>query len=241
MCTAGKSGLSATCRTFCLFILFFPHLVAGPIVRARGLPAASPAAQALELGPRPHGARSVRAGHGQEDGDRRPDGPVCRPGVRRPRGVPHGGPLARGDRLHDSDLLRLLRVQRPGPGHGSPARLPAGVEFRSAVPLGERGRVLAALAHVLGQLAARLPVLSAGRQPRRAEADVAEFANCDGAVRLVARGRVDVHRIRLGSRPVPGNPRFLPGGVRTVRNWSRLCDPRQERRRGSHSVSPWSA
>ena len=53
-------------------------------------------------------------------------------------------------------------------GHGPPARLQADAELQHAVPGGEHHRVLAALAHLAVDLAARLPVHPAGRQPRRA-------------------------------------------------------------------------
>ena len=66
-----------------------------------------------------------------------------------------------------ADLLRLLRLHRHGPRLGPPARLQARAELQHAVPGRQRRRVLAALAHLAVDLAARLPVHPAGRQPRR--------------------------------------------------------------------------
>ena len=65
------------------------------------------------------------------------------------------------------DLLRLLRLHRHGARLRAPARLQAGAELRHAVPVAEHRRVLAALAHLAVDLAARLPVHPARRQPRR--------------------------------------------------------------------------
>ena len=66
---------------FMLFILFFPHLVAGPIVRASDFLPSGRAPQALELAPRLFGRPPYSPGRGQKDRHRRSHGPVRRSGL----------------------------------------------------------------------------------------------------------------------------------------------------------------
>src|SRR3954451_19447993 len=97
-----------------VYLSFFPHLVAGPIVRAReflpqlaeprdprrvagssGLPPVAPGV-GEEAGGGQLGARADRAGAGEEAGDRRhPRAQRGRPGVRGPRRLHGPGPVAR--------------------------------------------------------------------------------------------------------------------------------------------------
>ncbi len=96
-----------------IYLSFFPHVVAGPIVRAR---------EFLPQLERPRDPRDVAVGAavvliavgpGQEGGDRRhARARGRRPGVRGPRGLCRAGRLAGGVRLRGPDLLRLLRLHR---------------------------------------------------------------------------------------------------------------------------------
>ena len=90
---------------FMLFITFFPHLVAGPIVRARDfLPQVRRPKHWDWMRTEP--GRSVLAdGPLQEDGHRRPNGLVRGPGGRRSGAVRLGGRLARDFGVRRADLL----------------------------------------------------------------------------------------------------------------------------------------
>ena len=137
----------------------------------------------------------------QEAGHRRPHGPVRRSGVRQPRRLfGRGAAWIAVARLRRADLLRFLRLHRHGPGDGPHAGLQAGAELQHALPVGQRGGVLAALAHLAVELAARLPVHPAGRQPRRRLPDVSGAADQPQSAdhhdpgRPVARGQLDLRR-----------------------------------------------
>ncbi len=153
---------------YALFVTFFPHLVAGPIVRPTQLvPQFEAPRQATRdqilwgLGaadPRP-----VREGR-----DRR-----CRPRERRRRGVRRARTgrlrrrLARHARLLGPDLLRLRRLLDGRDRRLAVPRLRAARQLPHAVRGDRLLRFLAALAHLALDLAARLPVRPARRQSRR--------------------------------------------------------------------------
>src|SRR5262249_12772601 len=118
----GQARAERSLPHFMLFILFFPHLVAGPVARARDfLPLVRRAPRRPPLGPPPctlllaaHAGRRAALPHGplQEAGGGRPHGPVRRPGVRRPCRLPQRRRLDRRPRLRAANLLRLLRLHR---------------------------------------------------------------------------------------------------------------------------------
>ena len=184
-----------TCSTSPLFIPFFPHLVAGPIVRARDFlpqirePTASSPRPALVIGLAPDLARAV-----QEGGvaDRWPS--VRRPGLRRPGG-PFGsrGAARRRARLRDADLLRLLGLHRHRHRLGAHPRA-ASCTRTSTRPTSPPNlqRVLAALAHLALDLAARLPVHPARRQSSASWNTYRNLLLTMMLGGLVARGRLEL-------------------------------------------------
>ena len=118
-CRTRSTSIAGSCRRparwsqFATFVLFFPQLVAGPIVRAQDLLPQLAELPALELeaataGPVPHRGRAV-----QEDRARRhPRAGAGRPRVRRPRALLGDRGARRRLRLRAADLPRLLGVLR---------------------------------------------------------------------------------------------------------------------------------
>ncbi len=153
---------------YLFYLSFFPQLVAGPDRPRAGLPAADPA--------EPHRGHEGDVRHGRLPD---PHGPVQkgdhlrlhlaqlrRPHLRRTAAllgirVPDGHL-----RLCPANLLRLLGLFGHGHRHGPPAGLPLPEELRRALPVGDDHRVLAAVAHLALDVAARLPLHFAGRQPQ---------------------------------------------------------------------------
>ena len=148
---------------------FFPHIVAGPIVRANEL---------LPQLRTPRDPRTVLAGPAiflivggivkktviADELARRVVDPVYSdPAAHSARRAD-----ARVLRLRRADLLRLLRLHGHGDRAGAAARLPAAAELQPALPRAVAPGLLAALAHDAVALAARLPLHPARRQPRRA-------------------------------------------------------------------------
>src|SRR5262249_11071367 len=74
--------------------------------------------------------------------------------------------------------------------------------------------VLAALAHLAVELAARLPVHSARWQPRWDLAHLSEPDDHDDARRTVARGELDVRRLGRPARTAAGRPSRNAGILR---------------------------
>ena len=163
-------GDVAVCREpldMALYMSFFPQLVAGPIVRAayflpqlaRPSTEPIPIAPALLLILR----RAVQEGrHRELSRDR-----AGRSGVRRADQLWRAGPAARDLWLRGADLLRFQRLQRHRDRAGGAARLPLSAQFQPALPRRAAARVLAALAHLAVELAARLSLQAARRQPAR--------------------------------------------------------------------------
>ena len=158
--------------------------------------------QALELGPRAGRGAALPAGAVQEAGHRRPHGPVRRPGLRRP-----GRATARRP-CWLAVLAYALQIYCDFSGYSDMALGSAHLlgyklahQLQHAVPRPQHRRVLAALAHLALDLAARLPVHPAGRQPRRPLADLPQPDDHDDAGRPVARGELDLRPLgRLHGR-----------------------------------------
>ena len=157
----------ASTLDFGVYVAFFPYLLAGPIARARDfLPQlASPRnPHTVDAGTRlhPHPRRPR-----QEAVDRRL--PLH---AHRQRRLPVAAVvLGLGDRLGDrgllgADLLRLQRVQRHRHRHLAAARVRAAGELQRPVHVPDDPGLLAPLAHHPLELAARLPVHPAGREPQ---------------------------------------------------------------------------
>ena len=162
----GKTPPARSLVDVMLLMSFFPHLVAGPIVRASDLLPQFDRVAAPD--PRDGGAGPAadRLGPVQEDGDRLRAGRAAGgPGVLRSvglRGARHrGGHL----RLCGADLLRLLGLFGHGHRAGGPAGLFLPAQFRPALPRRVPAAVLAALAHQPVQLAEGLSLRAAGGRP----------------------------------------------------------------------------
>ncbi len=150
------------------FISFFPHLVAGPIVRA---------ASFLPQLERPPDPNRVFVGLGVmlilwgvfkkavvanwlavEPG---------RQGLLRSGRLRRHRSARRHLRLRRADLLRLQRLQRHRHRRGGAARLSLPAQLQPALSGRDARRLLAPLAHVAVELAARLSLHPARRQPAR--------------------------------------------------------------------------
>ena len=198
-----------TLEKFAVYLSFFPHLVAGPIVRPSELipqfdtprdPRRVDTSRAFYLIAVGLFKKVVIANY------------LASNIVDEVFGAPsqHSSLeiLIGGLRLRGADLLRLLRLH----GHRDRDRAPARLQLPAELRLALRGHVvaglLAALAHDALALAARLPLHPARRQPRRRGDHVPQPDADDAARRALARRRVDVRR--LGRDP---RGRALRGAV----------------------------
>ena len=100
-------------------------------------------------------------------------------------------------------------------GPRPPARLQADASTSTCRTLATNvAGLLAALAHLALDLAARLPVHPAGRQPRRA-GELPQPDDHDDARRAVARGRVGLRPLGRCARPDARRPPAVPGLLRS--------------------------
>ena len=212
------------------FILFFPHLIAGPIVRARDF---------LPQIRRPKRWSWARFQLGVEYfllglfkkwlvADQL--AVYADPVFADPAGVRHAGQLAGPARLHLAGLLRHLRLLRHGPGTAHLLGYKLADELQHALPGHQRRRLLAALSHLAVHLAARLPVHSAGRQPRQQLADLPQPADHHDAGRPVARGELELRPLGRPARRLAVDQPFLPlllrGQAAPRRRACRACPAR---------------
>ena len=179
---------------FALYILLFPQLIAGPIVRWRDI-----AAQLAQPRPARRGLRrrraALRAGPGQEGADRqyarphRPTRSSALPGERtRRRRSP--GSASPATRCRSTSISPATRTWRSGSvrmfGFRIPRELQLPVHRAQSIT-----RVLAALAHLAVDLVPRLSVHPAGRQPARRAPRLRQPRHRVPAVRAVARRELD--------------------------------------------------
>ena len=203
-----RSAPAGSFLNYALFVTFFPHLVAGPIMRPTELvpqfeePRRANANQIffgfalLTLGLFQKvvlGRRLPRAGG--------------RGGLRRAWSGPgNARQLGRDARLRRPDLLRFRRLLDLGDRSRFVPRLRHARQF--PLPLWRRRlfRLLAALAHHSVELAARLSLHSPGRQPPRAGAHLCRADGDHAAGRPVARRQLDLRRLGRPPRPVSCRP-----------------------------------
>ncbi len=198
--TAARSSRStrSTSPSTCSF---FPHLVAGPLVRAAEF--AAPAAPAGPTRARIDATRAFRlivAGlfkkvvvsrYLASTGSSTTSSPT-RPPQRARDPVRHL-------RLHVPDLRRLLRLHRHRHRPRPAARHPLPAELRPPVPIAlEPAGVLAPLAHDAVAVAARLPLHLARRQPQRRAG--APTATCCSRCSSAASGTAPTGRSSCGAR-----------------------------------------
>ncbi len=201
----GRSKPIGSFLDFALFVTFFPQLVAGPIVRPTQLvPQFYTPKQAITA-TRCSGAwassslglfeKVVLADGGLASAadavfaDERP-GRRCRC-------------LARDARVLRTDLLRLRRLLDGCDRHGALPRLRAAGQLPHAVRGDRLLGLLASLAHVAVDVAARLPVHPARRQPRHRGAHLRQPDADDAARRPLARRELDLRGLGRPARPLP--------------------------------------
>ena len=175
---------------FAVFVAYFPHLVAGPILRATALlpQIAGPRRVTARAGARR--ALADRVGLLPEDLRRRQPGADSRRSVFAPDARPHGRQRpARHLRLRLPDLRRLRGLLEhrardvEADGDRADRELPVPVSRAHAAG------VLAPLAHQPLDLAARLSLHAARRQPGDGVADAAQPADHDAARRACGTAR----------------------------------------------------
>ena len=163
----GRSKPIESPLNYALFVTFFPHLVAGPIVRPTAARAAVLRAEAGEsrpdaVGPRPDDPGPLREGrHRRRRALERRGRGLRRAGTGRIRGC-----LARDARILRPDLLRLRRLLDHRDRRRAVPRLRAAGQLPHAVRGDRVLGFLAPLAHLAVHVAARLPVRAARRQSR---------------------------------------------------------------------------
>ena len=204
----------ASLAKFGAYLSFFPHLVAGPIVRGSELlpqleTPRDPRQRRHEPRLLPDRHRPVQEGRDRE----LPGDAHRRPGLRRPGPALVARDVDRRLRLRRADLRRLLRLHGHGHRHRAPARLQVPAELRQPVHRRLDPGLLAPLAHDALALAARLRLHPPRREPEGRAADLPEPDGDDADRRPLARRRVVVRDLgrpprRLArDRPVPARAR----------------------------------
>ena len=217
-----------------LYLSFFPHLVAGPIVRGGELLSADRQA----AGPRTRRLLSCRLSHlrgaVQEGGALElPRHDHRRSGVRRSR-----GPQLLGDprgrlRLRGADLRGLQRLHGHCDRHRAAARVRVPTELRPALHGAFAAGLLAPMAHDVVALVARLPLHPPGWVSKGQAPDLPQHLHHHAPRRAVARRGLELRR--LGRHPrASARSSGTRGGIA---GRSGDCRSRRTRREGG----PWSA
>ena len=199
-----------------VYLAFFPHLIAGPIVRGEEL---------IPQIRRPRDPRRIdvsRASFLIVGGLFKKmvissflASQIVDPVFGAPNA--HGGHRGPGRdlRVRDRDLRRLQRVQRHRDRRRAAARVRVPGELRPAVHGGLAAGLLAPVAHDAVAMVARLPLHPARRQPPRRGPHRRQHHDHDAARRAVARGRVDVRRVGRVPRDRPGDRAMADARVLT--------------------------
>jgi len=188
---------------YALYIAFFPQLLSGPIVRAAQFFAELGEWRPPNVDKVERGVREIVLGLVKKlvivdrvRTDRQ------RLFLRRRRASGCAGGVERRVRVHDTDLFRLLGLQRHRDRERASTRLRLSGQLRPPVPRSQHRRVLASLAHLALDLAARLSLHPARREPPRAAAHAAQPHADDAARGTLARRQLDVRRLGRVSRCV---------------------------------------
>ena len=222
-CTGGKIPAERSLPHFLLFILFFPHLVAGPIVRGRRLPAADRAGRSGGTG---CGCRSgvqlflLGLFKKMAIADRM--ALFCRPGVRRPGRSTAPAPC--GWRCSPTPS-RSTATSPATPTWPSGSAHLLGYkltqQLQHAVPGGERrassggGGTSRCRPGCATTCSSRSAAAAAARWR-----DVPQPDDHDGARRAVARGELELRRLGRAARPVLVVPPRVPAARRPARSRS---------------------
>jgi len=186
---------------YALFVAFFPHMVAGPIMRPTSLLPQVQQPRVISDYGISHGAYLILWGLFQkvvvaDNLSRLADAAFNGPPAKRAAGT------ARHLRLRPPDLLRLRRLLQPGTRPGANDGLPPHAEFPQPILRGQPERLLETLAHQPLHLAARLPLHPARGQQARRVAHLPQPDVDHAAGWLVARRRLAVHPMGRVSRRV---------------------------------------
>ena len=226
--TESRSGdrVDAGLLPYASFVAFFPHLIAGPIVRPREIMPQLLAPDLAVPRARTHrrGADDLPARPGEEA---RAGGYVrelLRCGLRR-RGTRCAAELRRGvvcgGVLCAADLLRFLRLFRHGDRPGAHDERAVPGELRQPLQGREYRRLLAPLAHHAEPVPARERLYPSRRQPARRGAAQRQPDGDDAAGRAVARCRVEFRPVGRAAWAVPGRAWPVP-----LASFPRLPDAR---------------
>ncbi len=146
---SSRSSRPRSYLDYLLFVAFFPHLVAGPIVRPRQMLPQLAAPPSVDSDTQARGLWLIATGLCKKIaiGDT-----LCgqhrRPRLRQPRALLGGRAGRRRLRLRHPDLLRLLRLHRHRHRQRASLRLPPARELQRALPGAEPPGLLAPLAHL---------------------------------------------------------------------------------------------
>ena len=201
---------------FLLYISFFPQLVAGPIVRATEFLPQMPRVRRLHLPVLAEGLYMVVVGAFLKM--------VCADNLGKYVDAHWASGYTHEASAGTVIVLTLMfsgQIFCDFAGYSSIARglaltlgLSAADELQRAVHRDVVQELLGALAYHAVELAARLPVRAARRQPHLEGADLHQPDAGDAARRTLARRRVHLHR--LGRAPRRGIGRRAPAGVASV-------------------------
>ncbi len=191
---------------FALFIAFFPHLIAGPIIRPVNFFPQVGKSLALTDEDARWGLREILKGLFKKVAIskllRADRGCLlsCDCMERRKRPC-----LDRGAGFLDADLFRLFRLHGHRARLRTIARLPVSGEFRTTVPERRYQRILASLAYFPVVLATRLPLYPARWQPQGRSAHDVEPHDRHGTGRPLARRQLELRGLGF----VPWHPSLV--------------------------------
>ena len=210
-----RSAPAGSFLNYALFVTFFPHLVAGPIMRPTELVPQFEEPRQAKSNQIFFGLALLTLGLFQKvvlaDGFLAPvveavyDAQGKMPGML--------DVVGRNPGVRRADLLRFRGLFDVGDRRRAVPGLCNAGQFPFPLRSGRLLRLLAALAHHLVELAARLSLHSARREPSRPGADLCGIDGHDAAGRPVARRELDVRGVGRPSRHVPLGRALAAGAV----------------------------
>ena len=219
-------------RRVALYIAFFPQLVAGPIVRAASFFPQMERSKKLTSGLIAAGARAFILGLAYKVGiaDNLSGfvDPVYGPVYGDALGADgadlsvwsNSALIGRDTGLCRADIFRFCRLFADGDRRGALVWVPYSEEFRLPLCSCINHRFLAAVAYLSLNLAARLSLYSAWREPFGRSADLSQFDDYNAAGRALAWRSVDICGLGIVAWFGAG---VSPGGIWQKRASDRLC------------------
>ncbi len=200
---------------YCLFVTFFPQLIAGPIVHHREMMPQfrQPEAMRFSHADFAMGLTFFVAGLWKKvvlaDTLATMATPVF--AVAGEQALTAGEAWTGAIAYSLAALLRLLRLFRHGDRACPAVRHPAAVQLRLALQVGQYHRLLAALAHDAVAVPARLSLRAAGRQPEGQGAALRQPVPDDADRWAVARCRLDLRDLGSAAWRLPDRQPRLAG------------------------------